>query len=673
MTVVPIIHCQVEREPAAFHAPDVEGDTLTFSVNIAFEVRAEREQDLEQDEIEAEALYRKFYASLRDVKFWLFQYRGANELLDFQQRLPQVSEPFFDSNAFCDWLARRRPPGVSPSGARYRFWTTLGDKSVSDASDETRTTAFISSRTLASWDATVGHQIGVTHLVRLPTGRDGEMVVLPALVEPDPPPMHESSSSGTHDFSYQPGIEGLWVNCRTEIFDPWTRPGDKPDPIDPGTARGDRVVDPDVDHNGFLKLNFHAEELSRYLVNFEGRATTLLAATSGLLPGETVVIPVGPLSAVEDIVSGNDALERLIGLSKTDWGAAVWYATARLVGALDPWIIALMQPGDVGADVAGDALANLIIEILDALDESGMAGSDVPDFEATQIIEAIRTVLRTRCALVEGGPSDLLSRSLQHVFGISPAILTPDRNVAVDQPVSAIIHLLLDGYHGDANGAPPAHTLEFLNKRIVGNTAEALTVALSELEQRLNEEAGAERALIRLFEVAEFGAERFPLQVAKALDGAPSAALTAAVETGWAKYRTILDGPFPAEHIKQLIDGKDEFGNPWEQPVVLRYCSSRRTAIAQMSSIETRVGGRPGRIGAGLEGVYPLCKDYPRLGMLSSATLPGTLDLFRDSDGVGRMSFPAYISSGLRWTLDEIECSAETGPLHIRVLEETSM
>jgi hypothetical protein len=33
------------------------------------------------------------------------------------------------------------------------------------------------------------------------------------------------------------------------------------------------------------------------------------------------------------------------------------------------------------------------------------------------------------------------------------------------------------------------------------------------------------------------------------------------------------------------------------------------------------------------------------------------------------MSFPGEISSGLRWTLDEIECSAETGPLHIRVFD----
>ena len=92
MTVVPIIHCQVEREPGTFHASDVEGDTITFSVNIAFEVRAEREEDLEQDEIEAEALYRKFYSSLEHVKFWLFRYQGANQSLRLRGQLPQLSE-----------------------------------------------------------------------------------------------------------------------------------------------------------------------------------------------------------------------------------------------------------------------------------------------------------------------------------------------------------------------------------------------------------------------------------------------------------------------------------------------------------------------------------------------------------------------------------------------------
>ncbi|MER9410648.1 hypothetical protein [Mesorhizobium sp. M0589] len=926
MSVRPIIHCLVEREPRSFHAGDVDGKTLTFSVNLSLEVQAHGE--LVDDEKEAEDLFQSFFSQLPSVRFWSWHYNPLTGLNN-PELLDQVSDAPVDPNAFHGWLVERKAFAEGD-----RFWTTAEDNDPDAAVDASRTTAFFNSHAVSSWNAPIGHRIGVTHLVRFPTGKDGNLIVLPYFADPTEPPQFDRLVGAQADFYYRPDAQ-FPSFARTTIFEPWkTR-----DPLDPNGPTP--IVDPDIDLNGFLRLDTDADALSRYLANFEAKAASLLAATTGLISPD----------------SNLDALEARIGIRNTgtntvpiyDWGGAVWYTMARLVGALDPWIISLMQPGKVPNDVGGDVLAPLAVTILDALDGMRTPNTPIPDYEPRHIHAAIRAVLAARSALVRGrlvNDPEALSHALRHVFGISPALTNADANktAVADQPAGALVSLLLDAYHSNpGTGVADSRSYAFLGA-LKQPAAEILSVALTDLEQQLHDEAGAERALVRIFEACEFASSAppdspgtFASELAEALaalstGGVAAPVLAPAITEGWRAYRDLLDGPYngaeavrraaaaaatrellavaskplkvgdleklvgeadyhrrrfegedgsryldfiakclvvpagrpappdftseleatygfaaasidlsangrfipdtfprplpiqtasgidadgldqfahtfngicvairrldadeaswayanladliwrptanarlipgalhpvlpavtdgrgtmflsyegvpfadqpdpgalgegmqhdvavpfyavslhdfdhggafellptlaygrnfqsfsfavtnagtaplglqldpktpwmPREDIAPLADGTgtDQNGKPWEPPTILEYECSRRTAIAQTAIQEVRSPQSPARFGQAITAVYPLCKDYPRIGLVASTRGNGAIDLFRDSDGVGRMEFPKDATTGPRWVLDGLIASGKTGTLHLRIFD----
>lgn len=63
----------------------------------------------------------------------------------------------------------------------------------------------------------------------------------------------------------------------------------------------------------------------------------------------------------------------------------------------------------------------------------------------------------------------------------------------------------------------------------------------------------------------------------------------------------------------------------------------RRTAIAEMAVVEKVSAGRPRRIGAIIERVAPLAKDYPRVGISAWSGEQGVRDVFREAGGDGIM------------------------------------
>lgn len=72
------------------------------------------------------------------------------------------------------------------------------------------------------------------------------------------------------------------------------------------------------------------------------------------------------------------------------------------------------------------------------------------------------------------------------------------------------------------------------------------------------------------------------------------------------------------------------------------YLYKRTTAIGRVALSEGTLSGtgQMKRIGAGIESVQPLYRDYPRVGLVATDGQPSTLDLLRNQDGTGAFSPP---------------------------------
>jgi hypothetical protein len=91
----------------------------------------------------------------------------------------------------------------------------------------------------------------------------------------------------------------------------------------------------------------------------------------------------------------------------------------------------------------------------------------------------------------------------------------------------------------------------------------------------------------------------------------------------------------------------------------------RRTAIAQMSLIETPVKQRSLRLGAGITGVKPLAEDYPRVGMMADSDDIGVRDIMRETHGAGKM----VASRNFEWKLSDVEFGGTPQRLTLRFFE----
>jgi hypothetical protein len=91
----------------------------------------------------------------------------------------------------------------------------------------------------------------------------------------------------------------------------------------------------------------------------------------------------------------------------------------------------------------------------------------------------------------------------------------------------------------------------------------------------------------------------------------------------------------------------------------------RRTAIAQMSLIETPVKQRSLRLGAGITGLKPLAEDYPRIGMMADSDDLGMRDIMREVDGAGKM----VASRNFEWKLSDVVFGGTPQRLTLRFFE----
>ncbi|SEI21406.1 hypothetical protein SAMN05216228_10685 [Rhizobium tibeticum] len=129
------------------------------------------------------------------------------------------------------------------------------------------------------------------------------------------------------------------------------------------------------------------------------------------------------------------------------------------------------------------------------------------------------------------------------------------------------------------------------------------------------------------------------------------------------KIRLSADEPWlPARQVTAPI--RSGSGAPLVNDVVSCVDYQRRTAIAQMGLKE-----RAGHIGKVLPEVQPLADDYPRFGVVGTNSDAGTVDLMRDSDGMGRMFVANRVGNPSIWQLTDVRWSGVAAKLSINLYE----
>lgn len=577
----PIIHCLLDAEPEGFHPASLTSKTL--AVNLGFEcltdiLRKEiagtddlakaKLAELGDDEKDAEALFTAFVGTAQHIRLHLYEASSATPNDFTLAKTAAIAEQISDTaapNAAADvteWLGKAAP--TKPAIRHY--WTIPGEGAAGETTVEaTAAPATYRLRAAQSWNAPVAHRLGLTHIIRLEGIVDGtRYLVLPLLAGTVPPASVTMlpTPAGTQpdavwDFTYDPGGALGQIICRTVVLtapDGFAIPPEQT--IDFPTADGYLTVDP------------QAEDLWRVTKWFEARAASLMTPTAALS---------GPGAGAGAERKKDTDYDALFGWLPTSGPlghvapAAAWLATTSLFTALDNIIIAIMKPVS-GSKSAGDVLAPVLLEVIDRFEKTVANAFDLTPlaYELPLLNTALREVLSANNTLFMKAvplstPEDraIFTKYLRAVHGIAEAgTETP--------PETELLNVLLNCFQTDAE-TPISGNLQ---RALKDGGPLLLRRALAEAEQRLQDEAGAETAIIRMIELTAAGGKKLPrlfaeayLKVLKsipgaALDPAAEEALTAATENAfaesWGAYRTLLQGPFNGAEAVRRPAG-DEF------------------------------------------------------------------------------------------------------------------
>ncbi|RWP51086.1 hypothetical protein [Mesorhizobium sp.] len=573
--LTPIIHCLIDPEPTSFHADDVAGGTVTFAANLSLEAPADSPEPNDVEEAGGRALLGNTLPKLEYVEFHVYQLNppasaGDPYTLTLADTLlaGKISAPDLESRDghVLAWLDRQKQSGQT------RYWTSLERKFDPGLTEEaTRAGAAPRLRAAQAWNAPAGHRQGLTHLLRLkPDVNGATYVILPfrgdpgdkvpgtvAVTQPVSGDWRETIVECTYDML---GGLGMW-RCRTN---PIGSADGKPITVPPPSSPLDEALTAD----GFVVVNKDAEAIRRFLKVFEERAASIMTAANALhVDGKE------DASALEEIfgfkVTGPAPEPDKPDAREYQWGPAVWFVVSRLVAALDNHVLALLKPvADnkswmPSPESEGDVLAPLVSAILQEAEELKVPG----DFDGKVIAKAIRSVLLEHCPLVAGAPAALLVAALRHVYDIAEpkTATTVDKKLVLDPPDPAnLVSGMLAQYQKGGNYDAVAEEARPVVLSLVTNSVEVLSATLIDLEQPLHDEAGAERALVRLFETVELNivtpgkptaGERLTYRIASAIEaGVPTDLLQTAVASAWAKYKALLEGPFNgAEAIRRAV------------------------------------------------------------------------------------------------------------------------
>lgn len=552
-----IIHCQVDQEPKTFHDRDMADDTISFAVNLSFECVADSHGSPDVDEHEAHGLTRDFLSRIREstlVLYRRFDLTSAGfyklEKLDDTADIIEDDAATPDPLEIDDWLTAQAP------GSEH-FWAPLATGLDSETPVEVDFAgAGHRLRAAQSWDAPVGHQFGLTRIAQIARKLFSDMtiVVVPyfdgavpqdviiAYPSPDNPSSTGSGSEPRLTFDYDPKGDGSSTTCRTAPI---------PMQIPPMTCEDfDAGLTPD----GYLKVNPDADRVRRITTWLEERATSLLASNLAL----------GPRDLSDTETKLQEALFGFKTAGGYQWDGAVWYLVARLISALDPFVIALLKPGQEESE--GELLAPLISLIRS--DDGPHAGIEM---QPADVAKAIRSAFSAHSPLANPKENNArLSRALEKVYEISRPRVDASGPLPITEDSDLVSELLWYFRGDDEDGAPyvPPQPGQFLTQphhKIYADAnkstlAQSVTRAAAALEQGLQSEADAERAILRVIETIEVPAQdmadnwvggKLAARIAAAYvaviqntDPDLLQAIEVKIEAAWAQYRIMLDGPF---------------------------------------------------------------------------------------------------------------------------------
>lgn len=579
MTVTNRVLCNLDHEAEGFHGNAV----AAFAVNLNFELvhSPASDDDVPPSDEQAQLAFTRFLHAASDVRFYVFRAEQTGDTLaltywaglaDAAVGGKHLKEPSQSPEPLIAWLSER---GKERAG----FWTTVDPQSGTVGQgveiDGRLLQATHLLRSSQSWNAPVAHRFGLTHLAKLPAtlfSKDvlavlPDLILLPWFDESVPPATLTAEKCAFQDdcwdVAYTPGggFPTENVVCRTQIL-----------ALQNKVHLGGRLT-----REGYLRADQDADNTRRLLNWFEERATALMSPYVALSGLETVTF--------EEVENQNQEIFPVHWITQTGTPEIAlqapemaWLAATGLASLLDPLVLGLGRPASLEHDPDGRITAWSEGQVMSVF-VSGLSGQireklgntfgDIAArFTPSLILIATRRFL-SRSALHHPDKRADFAGALRIIHGI-PTIA--EKQNASDR----LLNTLLDIYQqNDRTVALPVQAK--LARQISGPLTSAgapcglcMTVfeALGSFQQALNEEAGAETAIIRYFETAapigKFGSLLRDALVAvyeettqRSLDNAVKDALVLAAEAARAEFVSALEGGFNGAEALRRSAGAD--------------------------------------------------------------------------------------------------------------------
>lgn len=543
----PLVHCLMDVEPASFHV-SVATVPVCFAINLSLECPSDSgaAPPVGDEEDKARLAFETFLREVQKVEFHVWELVGGRTFKHVGKVADQVSEATFGvAMDLFDWLDQEKPPASTPAA---RYWSTAVAARATEETEVTVEAAGASHRLRAaqSWNAPIAHKFALTHVLRPETSTLDYYVVLPYFADPgatpDPPVSTGTDKQETWDISYNAlGAVGE-ITCRTDLLGikKSTAPLDLPGKVD-------TILTPE----GFLKVAPDAANLRRVSRWLEDRAASLMAIGPALASR--------PLASTDYDALFEPAFPDNSTTKKPEINApvAAWAAAAGLCAALDNLVIGILKPAS-GNAAEGEILAPLVSALLAQLDTPEIRGKfelEPRDLQASIMAGVLREVIRQSPLAQRVADRKLLADALCHVHGIG----TPAPDAAVE---TKYLEALLRFYRGN----PDLTVDRTLPPAVTGSGLVVLMRALGDVERRLQDEAGAEAAVLRLIETSAAGfnwppskliAEKYLAAISKTGMTLQAAIEQQVVPQAWAAYRAVLEGAFNGAEAVRRATGSE--------------------------------------------------------------------------------------------------------------------
>jgi hypothetical protein len=461
------IHCVSDQEPTSYHAG------TAYSVNLSIECSGNVVDATEATV--ARTSFHYFLAGLPRVELHLYELKqsAAGWEAHHGGLLPTFgTSPSSDPRAIASWL-----DGLQATGEN-EFWVLPTQTAqILDKADKAIEQAHFGATHLLrgshSWSAPVGRRFGLTRLIdaaSVPDPVANKFIVLPHVPGHIPaspiPAVLVDTDRWDAEYTFDDALGD--VTCRANILLPQSRPL------------------PFLTPEGFLRVNAHAIELRRFLDVYETGWTGIVASLPALL----------------GTALSHDSLPWTVDVNHGTWTFAynvpAWQVIAGLTTALDPLFVALLRPGSaVGDEIVGDVLLSLVNDVLEAAAEMP---PEKLELTPGAVAGALRNLLRHSPLLDRAAsPREFIS-ALRDAHGLAGGI---DGSGVAGRLVDVLLNAVADGVltplsWDEAKALAGSHSESAGVKTATGFLQDPYSVVI-DAHHRLNEEAGAEGTILRLF------------------------------------------------------------------------------------------------------------------------------------------------------------------------------